>query len=60
MRCAVAVDMERQAIRVKLADALQICTDQACVVNAKLTSAKVTELSLAEGLSESRGPCSTD
>jgi len=34
------LDMERQAIRVKLADALQICTDQACVVNAKLTSAK--------------------
>jgi len=34
------LDMERQAIRVKLADALQICTDQACVLNAKLTSAK--------------------
>ena len=44
MQCAVAVDMERQAIRVKLADALQICTDQACVLNAKLTSAKVTHV----------------
>jgi chromosome segregation ATPase len=45
------LETKRQALRVKLADALQGCSDQECVLNAKLTNAKAVRALLhAENL----------